>query len=527
MKKCHSHLTALAIAVLSFSLTACGSRSDAPEGYQGVKLNKSLIESVINHWQKIDTDKRFPTKGWSYTMNFCGDYVAVPGVGGDNTSNAVGQGYVLLDKEGNEISSSPDVYYGHIGKFSNGLAAYINSSEPTPSGKVFMGIMNTKGDQVLPAQYDLVGPWMEGKCIIVKDNQMGVYCDKGEIVIPLGRYQKLLCLDNGLIAASQSKNWCLLSAEGKELSSNVFQDLDCYKGMVVGKKQGKYGMLDKDLKEVVPFAFDSIRFDTNKDSETEGYLVLSNKQNRMFIDPNGQVFSQKDITKKFHPLVAFSETDDDGYELWGLKDREGNVVVPCKYDGMFEEGKVWKAGYNHFGNYVYFTLSGEKIADVNHKENGQLSFEYGYKGFFTYDKTRGEGNNCGFYNEFSGEKIVSHKYSFYELEGSVILAHVRSDDDFHTDFYSLTGKKGYSTSDNIEIAENGHRLFKIMNGYFGFKKKEDQGKEEYRTFFLDYNGNFLFEIVSDTAWGYYVIECETNMLLQYQTYYSWKYTKDI
>lgn len=445
-----------------FSLTACSSED---EGYQGAKLNKSLVESILKHTE--DNKSR-----WG--INNCGDYIAVWGRSSDDRlpGAVVPKGFVLLDEDGAVVCEREDIWFQNIGKFSNGLAAVINS--PNWGFRMtegMWGLINTKGEFVLPPEYDFIGSWEAGNAVVVKERQWGIINDEGEYVVPFGIYHALFCLDNGWAIAAKGNRFGMLNNSGKEVTPFEYEDVEYSDGLILFKKKSKWGILNKEAKELQPFQYDDI---VSCAREGSGDLTILSKgdENCYFDNAGHQTTSDSESNVR---IVKSDQSDGS----MGAVDSQQNIVIPFNYSKIADNGLLY--GYpkdDKQKGYDVFDKKGRKILTVESDSKLRIG---GLTGLAYYYTTEDEGEpTAGLYSLETGERVIPHEYNSFTEVGNFITA---SYDETRTvDIFSRKGKKLYT------ITNQSYPFTKFLNGYYVAVEGNTV------TTFFDNNGNHLFDI---------------------------------
>lgn len=191
--------------------------------------------------------------------------------------------YYLINKTGKEISEKR---WDGIGGFSDGLAlvkenlkwGFIDTQGNTvidtkydeassftkataivkQNGKFFL--INKKGEPVNGINYDAAGNPDNGTFPVQKNNLTGLIDSKGNIIIDFKQnYSSLLYMTEDRVWASKDGKWGLLDNTGKALTEFIFDGANYFKnGYAVVMQNGKYGVINKAGRFVVPAAYKSL-----------------------------------------------------------------------------------------------------------------------------------------------------------------------------------------------------------------------------------------------------------------------------
>lgn len=275
----------------------------------------------------------------------------------------------------------------------NGLAVVANNSK-TPSGERIsrFGLVNEKGELVLPCEHDRIFHQNHSDLILVSSGGLAGFVDpQMHWVIPI-QYQDIysdLETDDyflfGLVEVVDSfDKWGVLDSTGRQilpcqydwvsiLTPNLFSvNLD-----------GKYGVVNRNGKAVIPIIYSGLRFSDRYD-HYDSYIVAEYNNKQGVIDTMGNI-----VIPFQYELVGFSLNGShfpvcENYK-WGVVDITGEILIPCTYKEYLYEGVpglwVYKqyvrgdsklGGINIHGDVVlpcendmiHFSKSGDKIVAV-------------------------------------------------------------------------------------------------------------------------------------------------------------------
>ena len=568
MKKVLSFFTTL-LAIVLFA--GCGSNeAEEKEEYKGMKLNKRLIESLMNYYPES-------WRNYSYAT-LCGEYIVLQGISEDGEHK---DGYVLMDEDGaigiNRIYINPD----KIGEFSNGLAAvdYIDYKNRTEEWKLI-----NDGGQVIEiggdTTFQYIGPWVEGNAMIIKDNKVGLINNEGKIVIPIGQYPTLLTIDNGLIIASggiDRVQFGFLDKNAKEIVPAIYDAVSYQDKVLRVKKDSKWGVMDKEGKVVLPVEYDEIG-----EFKKEGgkYMAKVSKAGKYgMINKKGKIVIPCEyediIDSRWNGEIYFEGFKVKKNGKYGAVDFSGNEVWPMEFDkmhivgaGLADVTKNGKKGViNHQGKWIDVRahdiidnamVIGHLVLDKNNErkigaydENGDIAIPFEYSdvnmenGYLSLRKSDGSYNA---YN-YKGKKIADGDFckietcgdyvkimkdyetpsiGIYDKEGSEIIPleyneisklSVNEGDSEEYFFEASKDKKNILYSKSFKKihsleTENGssmgyYNTYRFLNGYYTII---DKNKDQQITIFISNDQEFLFEVDGYFSW----IKLHKNYTLERQ-----------
>ncbi len=210
------------------------------------------------------------------------------------------KGYGIIDAAGNEVVSPQ---YNYAFDFVNGMAKVcVGGTDVYGTGGKW-GFIDTRGKVVIPIQYDRIDGNFEG------DSYASVTLNKKQTII---------------------------DKTGTTISFSTCDELQgtFYKTkLAVAKKGGKYGMVDKTGKVVIPFEYDMLF------SESEGFMAAQKNGLWGFIDEKN--------TWVIQPQFKFGGFFENGfavlmkdYDKQGAINKAGKVTIPFVYNNMYPQSQL-------------------------------------------------------------------------------------------------------------------------------------------------------------------------------------------
>lgn len=224
------------------------------------------------------------------------------------------------------------------------------------------GVVNQKGKIVIPVEYDGIDDFLDKdftrvyKNVIPPDAKIernrdirtinrdyytamlpefktmyGFINKKGKIIVPLGTYENVDWIQEGIAFVEQKGKWGAINAKGKVVIPFIYDNRgSTHKGKISIGYNDKYGLIDKKGKTLLPFEYDLLL-----------PILSDDKENLYHISLNGKPFLLDFNTKKKVPLskkYAFiGELKDGLMEVFdfdynqGYIDKTGKEVIPCVY----------------------------------------------------------------------------------------------------------------------------------------------------------------------------------------------------
>lgn len=243
--------------------------------------------------------------------------------------------YKLMDKNG-------------IFKFLSGYSSieYFKNDLYIIKDKGNMGLLNSYGELLLNLEHKSINVFNDELIKIeTKSNKIGFIDYNGKIKIPLGFYSNLIFEENFIIAKKNNK-YALLDKNMKELTPYIYMDI--YKSgnsnfifkvekIRSGRLGGSvteiyYGLMDKNGKEIIPAEFKNIRVfnDSLFYVERDFWDNYSSEENKNgLVDTNGKFLIKATINNLSE---GFAKAYDKKSKKYGYINDKGKFVIPPKYN---------------------------------------------------------------------------------------------------------------------------------------------------------------------------------------------------
>ncbi len=230
----------------------------------------------------------------------------------------------VIDKYGKEIVPLKYDFHLTLG-YKNGFLI-IKKDEK-------YGIIDKKGKEIVPCTYDRIEDFSEGMAEVQRDDKYGFIDEGGKEVIPCS-YQSVLSFSEGLACVGKNEKYGFIDKDGKIVIDFIFDSPGYFsEGLACMEKDGKYGFIDKNGKTIIAFRDNYMR------NFEEGLAPIEDDNGYGYINKEGVIV----IPPLFYAYRGGYETFKNGYATvmmndnnskWGLIDKNGNVVLPFKYESL-------------------------------------------------------------------------------------------------------------------------------------------------------------------------------------------------
>lgn len=282
---------------------------------------------------------------------------------------------------------APNIY-PYVGQFSNGYCQVWqfdtsasldpNTSEPP----LLAGLIDSNGRIVVPCRYTAVNAPTENRIAVCSGNRWGFTDLDGNLVIPPA-YPAVTPFSDSRAAVTVVVDSFFLSGNYIDTLGNLLFPLDRFQqtlpfsnGYAPAKRYERWGIIDHDGNEIVPFAFELI---TNPDHNT--IFAGTEREMALFVLPPRSPRRQISPATPFiyHPLAPVSQGRIAVLrdEKQGFLDLLGNEVIPCLYDevGIFRFGRTLARNGDLYG--IIDTL-GDTILPIAYHNRTNQGRKYAY-----------------------------------------------------------------------------------------------------------------------------------------------------
>jgi len=231
------------------------------------------------------------------------NYQEVHGLSEDSIAFKKDDKWGVINMSGKEIV--PPIY-GYISRFKNGYAV-VSDRDMRKSGEIEKakhGVIDKNGKVIIPISNNYIGDFSEGLFPIRNDHKAGYIDTNGKEVIPL-KYTYTIPFSEGLAA--------------------------------VRNDESKLGFIDKTGKQIVPFIYE------DTDSFQNGYAIVEKREN---------IFT--DILMS--SLASFDSDYNYSSEEYGVIDKTGKEVIPCKYKMIYSDAEIFHMFDDYMPKDNYFIV---------------------------------------------------------------------------------------------------------------------------------------------------------------------------
>lgn len=185
-------------------------------------------------------------------------------------------------------------FFDGVDDFNHGLAR-VNKN-----GKA--GFINTKGEIVIPLEYDELFIFSEGKAIARKDKNWGFINEKNETVIPF-EYDGLHQFLGGKAPVKLNEKWGYINAHGTVIVPIEYQEVAYrfYEGLALVEKGNNWGFIDTTGTVIIPFKYNS------GEDFSNGLACVSTYYNGEFLKGFINAANEMVIEPQFEYLTKFSK----------------------------------------------------------------------------------------------------------------------------------------------------------------------------------------------------------------------------
>lgn len=365
--------------------------------------------------------------------------------------------FALFDYSGKQLCDYKWYLFDIFPDITDGLLR-VQELKNNRLGKV--GVIDMNGELKIPFTYDVMNEFSEGLCSVSLNNKYGCIDKTGKLVIPL-QYEGMGSFSEGWAPVYQNKKYGFINKAGKlmEFSNTAASSpgADSKPAATAGKYQykeplldffivvngmvpatnpgestgGKFGVLSKDEKLIIPLQYDWISLDSGVRAffvQTGVYVVISSKgttkvdstaKTRVgILDYNGKQLYPSTLSTYIRQPNKYTLVKDAVTRKWGVLDANFKVAVPLSYDLVYR-----------FTESCMAAKKDGKVGIINVKNETLVPFEY--------DSVYALGNKgADGYQLTAGNKIVR-----VDSKGKMIQA---GPEPYETDFQNALQRAGNS-----------------------------------------------------------------------------------
>lgn len=159
-------------------------------------------------------------------------------------------------------------YFESSADFEHGYACVGRKDSTSPSGYI-AGLINTRGELVIPYQYLSNFYFTNGLAFVENRERQVLYIDyQGKVFDTLNRQQPKYYLSKEIAIVTHNKRYGLINVAGDTISPLQSEQMNFYllkdaPQFIRLERNGKWGVIDKEGKTVIPFLYDYISEFTN------------------------------------------------------------------------------------------------------------------------------------------------------------------------------------------------------------------------------------------------------------------------
>lgn len=408
------------------------------DGKYGV-INIKGVTFVKEEYDKIESDGYYEDDETQYKKSgFIVEKNGKYGYINRKAEKVLEEKYEQIDRVSNP-EKSDDVY---LVSFENGKAGFYKNKENVikhdyedigydknnrclilqKEGK--QGLADFSGNTQIDVKYDNI--YISGKYINAQNSEnidIYDYSTKQKV-----SYENIVGLnqtssDKYSIAITDDNNFKILDNENKELKNKKYEYLEYIDDdYFVTYKNKKFGIINANGEKIVDYKYDSIQkipntdmvqatvFSKNnsdiiKDGKTllsmknaevllkDNYIIVNSDSDRAYIDYEGNIVENTQMLDS--ELYAYKEENTNTYKKfnqqnskWGFINKDGDIIVECKYDFVTEFNQNGFAGIKQNGKWGVINSKGEIIVEPIYEINSdnpnfvgkyyELNKGYGY-----------------------------------------------------------------------------------------------------------------------------------------------------
>lgn len=312
------------------------------------------------------------------------------------------------------------------------------------------GIMDEKGQIILPPTYSMIMPFENGIAKVSVSNSLGnnfgIIDKTGKIILPL-EYEYIGNFENGLALIVKNKKVGITDAKGKVIIEPQYDKLSIENGIIRARKGDKWGIINPQNQTVLPFDYQYLStFSENvaliRKNNLWGFLSNQNGVLKVILEPSIKADFINEVRNGMAKVSSERYTEEDGYgnknafyKKNGIIKTNGTWILEQKYsfidDKIFEIGDKNELVLIEENNKVGYADKTGKIIVEPLYDNIESNFSeiyYAKKGVSEVKSQGKQGNLIGYINH-EGKQVlpleftkVTDFYGIFDVKDAVTVA---------------------------------------------------------------------------------------------------------
>jgi len=305
-------------------------------------------------------------------------------------SSASSSTYAFLNKNGDIIPIKES--YNKIYNLENGFSIV----EKLKGDSIFYGFIDSTGKEMLVPNFQFIDNFENGTAVFLQNNEAGMLNTKGEVVIP-ARYDELYRFDQQHYLFQKNGLKGLINLEGKTIIPAQYSLIDYFsEGLCAVLKFNKWGFSDIAGNEVISCQYTEVKnrfFNGTVEVRTPDKWLIESKTDTILLPPYDEVLP-------FYGKAAAFRIGN----LWGFLNDHGEESIEPKFNEL-----VFNKGGDVFGripqedglsHWVLIGNNGEQLTSNVYNEIVRFT-----DGFAAVKNEKGWG-----FIDVNGLEIVAPKY---------------------------------------------------------------------------------------------------------------------
>ena len=265
------------------------------------------------------------------------DEVSLPNEGMIRVRN--GNLWGFYDTAGNKVI---DFQYRTESDFSEGFAVIKNYDR--------YGIIDRNGKEVFPCKYIGITNMMEGRFFAFDaETELAAMFDKNMKQLTDFKYNEIQFYNEGFYTARIGNQYTYLDKKGHECFGMYEELSGFFDGYSMVKKDGKYGIINKKGKIILPIEYDNSGWRTMEYIFSENLAMVEKDGKYGFVNKRGKIVIPLIYESAQHCTEGLIAVEKNG--VWGYIDKEGNEVGPFEY--MMASYFTWGRAEVVYNNETY------------------------------------------------------------------------------------------------------------------------------------------------------------------------------
>lgn len=212
------------------------------------------------------------------------------------------------------------------------------------------GMIDRNGKEVMPCKYIGLSGMIDGRCFAFDaETELAAMFDKNMKQLTDFKYNEIQFYNEGFYTARIGNQFTYLDKKGRECFGMYEELSGFFDGYSMVKKDGKYGIINRKGKIILPIEYDNSGWRTMEYIFSENLAMVEKDGKYGFVNKRGKIVIPIIYESAYHCTEGLIPVEKNG--VWGYIDKEGNEVGPFEF--MMASYFTWGRAEVVYNNETY------------------------------------------------------------------------------------------------------------------------------------------------------------------------------